>query len=392
MVEADRDAAEALAALIDTERPVVSLDAAVRAARAAGAPRAQRGIRNAMVAMLPGESRVIGIIMLANRFGLERSYGDEDRRLLEVLANNASVALQYDRLEQAVTKLRTLQEELHHQAYHDPLTGLPNRLMFMERLRGELADDAGTLGVLFIDVDDFKIVNDTLGHAVGDALLVAVAGRLRHSVRPQDIVARLGGDEFAVVLPGVEAPVAELGAVATRMLRGFETPVHAADELVPVHLSVGDRRQPPHARPRRADPRGRPGHVPGEDLGQGALRVLRPADGGGDAAPPRSQAGAGAGHRAPGDRRRVPADRRPRDRAHQRRRGARALGAPRARADRAHGVHPAGGGVRPDPGDRPARAGADLPPGAALGRRRAGRSAARACTSICPRSSCATRT
>ena len=123
-----------------------------------------------------------------------------------MLANNASVALQYDRLEQAVTKLRALQEQLHHQAYHDPLTELPNRLLFMERLRSELADGTGTLGVLFIDVDDFKIVNDSLGHAVGDALLVSVAGRLRHSVRPQDVVARLGGDEFAVMLPGVDDP------------------------------------------------------------------------------------------------------------------------------------------------------------------------------------------
>ena len=238
MVEADPGAAEDLAALVDAETPVVSLTPPYEPA-GLREHLERRGIRNAMVAMLPGESRVIGIIMLANRFGLERGYGEEDRRLLEVLANNASVALQYDRLEQAVTKLRTLQEELHHQAYHDPLTGLPNRLMFMERLREELAEGAGTLGVLFIDVDDFKIVNDTLGHAVGDGLLVSVAGRLRHSVRPQDMVARLGGDEFAVVLPGVEDPVAELGAVATRVLRSFEQPVHAADELVPVHLSVG---------------------------------------------------------------------------------------------------------------------------------------------------------
>jgi diguanylate cyclase (GGDEF)-like protein len=239
MVETDRGAAEELAALVSAENPVVSLTPPYGPAQLR-AHFQQRRIRNAMVAMLPGESRLIGIIMLANRFGLERGYGGEDRRLLEVLANNASVALQYDRLEQAVTKLRTLQEELHHQAYHDPLTGLPNRLMFMERLGAGLADaESGTFGVLFIDVDDFKIVNDTLGHAVGDALLISVAGRLRHSVRPQDIVARLGGDEFAVMLPGVEDPTAELGAVATRVLRAFEAPVHAGEELVPVHLSVG---------------------------------------------------------------------------------------------------------------------------------------------------------
>ena len=167
-----------------------------------------------MVAMLPGENRMIGTIMLANRLGIERGYSTEDQRLLELLANNASVALQYDRLEQAVIKLRSLQEQLHHQAYHDPLTDLPNRALFMERVRDELAERTGTVAVLFIDVDDFKVVNDTLGHAVGDALLVSVAGRLRHCVRPQDVVARLGGDEFAVMLPDVEEPSIELHNVA----------------------------------------------------------------------------------------------------------------------------------------------------------------------------------
>ena len=199
----------------------------------------ERRIRHAMVAMLPGENRMIGTIMLANRLGIERGYSTEDQRLLELLANNASVALQYDRLEQAVIKLRSLQDQLHHQAYHDPLTDLPNRALFMERVRDELAERTGTVAVLFIDVDDFKVVNDTLGHAVGDALLVSVAGRLRHCVRPQDVVARLGGDEFAVMLPDVEEPSIELHNVARRILRAFEAPVNAGSELVDVHLSVG---------------------------------------------------------------------------------------------------------------------------------------------------------
>ena len=162
----------------------------------------QRGIRHAMIAMLPGEERTIGTILLANRVGLERSFGADDLRLLEALANNAAVALQYDRLEQAVNKLQSLQDQLHHQAYHDPLTDLANRTLFMERVREELADDE-EIAVLFVDVDDFKTVNDSLGHPVGDALLVAVAERMRACVRPEDTVARLGGDEFAVMIPGV---------------------------------------------------------------------------------------------------------------------------------------------------------------------------------------------
>jgi diguanylate cyclase (GGDEF)-like protein len=237
MVETDRVAAEELAALIDAENPVVALtppyDPSLRSRLE------RRRIRHAMVAMLPGENRMIGTIMLANRLGVERGYSDEDRRLLELLANNAAVALQYDRLEQAVIKLRSLQEQLHHQAFHDPLTDLPNRTLFMERVKEQLAGGHGTTAVLFIDVDDFKVVNDSLGHSVGDALLVSVAGRLRHCVRPQDVVARLGGDEFAVMLPDVEDPLGELETVAARMLRAFEAPVNAGSEIVPVHLSVG---------------------------------------------------------------------------------------------------------------------------------------------------------
>jgi diguanylate cyclase (GGDEF)-like protein len=238
MVETDRDAAAEVAGLIDHDTPVVSLVPPFEGERLR-THMESRHIRHAMVAMLPGENRMIGTIMLANRVGIERGYSAEDRRLLELLANNASVALQYDRLEQAVIKLRTLQEQLHHQAYHDPLTELPNRALFMERVKEELADHGATVAVMFIDVDDFKVVNDTLGHGVGDALLVSVAGRLRHCLRPQDVVARLGGDEFAVMLPDIEDPIFELRNVAGRVLSAFELPVNAGSELVSVHLSVG---------------------------------------------------------------------------------------------------------------------------------------------------------
>ena len=142
MEPADRAVAEELAGLVDAENPVVSLTPPF------GSPHLrahmqQRGIRHAMIAMLPGEERTIGTILLANRVGLERSFGADDLRLLEALANNAAVALQYDRLEQAVNKLQSLQDQLHHQAYHDPLTDLPNRTLFMERVREELADEQG---------------------------------------------------------------------------------------------------------------------------------------------------------------------------------------------------------------------------------------------------------
>jgi diguanylate cyclase (GGDEF)-like protein len=238
MQPADPAVAEAFAALVDSDRPAVLLTPPFSSPDLAD-HFARRGVRHAMIAALPGEERTIGTIMLANRVGLARGFSDEDLRLLEALGNNASVALQYDRLEQAVTQLVELQEQLHHQAFHDPLTDLPNRALFMERVREELRAEGDHVAVLFIDVDDFKTVNDSLGHGVGDALLVAIAGRLRGCVRPEDLVARLGGDEFAVMLPGVEDPLASARMVGDRILEAFALPVHAADELVSVHLSVG---------------------------------------------------------------------------------------------------------------------------------------------------------
>ena len=198
-----------------------------------------RGVTHAMVAPLPGEERVIGAIMLANRFGVVRSFDHEDLRLLDTLAGNASVALQYDRLEQAVTQLSVLQEQLHHQAYHDPLTNLANRALFTDKVKAAIGDRRGELAVLFIDLDDFKTVNDSLGHSAGDELLVSVASRLRACLRPEDVVARLGGDEFAVMVEDGHDAEAAAVRVARRIMEAFVLPVGVGAESVSVHLSVG---------------------------------------------------------------------------------------------------------------------------------------------------------
>ena len=199
----------------------------------------ERRVRHGMLAVLHGEERVIGALVLANRFGLSRGFTAEDLALFETLAANASAALQFDRLEQAVFELRDLQEQLHHQAYHDPLTGLANRALFGQEVRAALGRADDGVAVLFVDLDDFKNVNDRLGHAVGDQLLVAAAERLRRCVRGNDLVARLGGDEFAMLLAQPEGVEAAALDVAERVLKAFQLPVTAGDKLLSVHLSLG---------------------------------------------------------------------------------------------------------------------------------------------------------
>jgi diguanylate cyclase (GGDEF)-like protein len=198
-----------------------------------------RGVSHAIVAPLPGDDRVIGTIMLANRFGVVRSFDDDDLRLLDTLASNASVALQYDRLEQAVLQLSVLQEQLHHQAYHDPLTSLANRALFAEKVKQAIAAGGSEVAVLFIDLDDFKTVNDSLGHSAGDELLVAVATRLRACLRPEDVVARLGGDEFAVMVQDAHAVEPSAAGVARRIIDAFTAPVMVGPDSVSVHTSLG---------------------------------------------------------------------------------------------------------------------------------------------------------
>ena len=238
MHEVDPAVAAALQELVSNDRPVVTV-AAGAATGAAGDYLRERGVHKAMLAMLPGEDRVIGTLLLSNRYGVVRDFSADDTKLFETLANNASVALQYDRLEQAITRLKDLQQELRHQAFHDSLTDLPNRALFINSVREALDDAPEELAVLFIDVDDFKTVNDTLGHAVGDELLVAVAHRLRACVRPADEIARLGGDEFAVRLHDAHDAEGAAESVAMRIMEAFQLPIEAGGELLSVRLSVG---------------------------------------------------------------------------------------------------------------------------------------------------------
>ena len=140
------------------------------------------------------------------------------------------------------TERRMLQERLEYQAFHDSLTGLPNRALLLDRLRQALARTARTgskVAVMLMDVDNFKLVNDTLGHAAGDELLVAIAPRLAASIRESDTVARLGGDEFAIVLEDFADERFAITA-ADRIVAAFEQPLRTAhgDERVSASLGI----------------------------------------------------------------------------------------------------------------------------------------------------------
>jgi diguanylate cyclase (GGDEF)-like protein len=148
---------------------------------------------------------------------------------------------------------RKVLEAVTHQAFHDPLTDLANRALFTDRVAAALArrgdTSTATVAVLLLDLDDFKTVNDSLGHAAGDELLIAVAARLRSCVRPGDTLARLAGDEFAILLDDLDDDGAAV-AVAKRVGMRLEAPFEIEAMEIAVRASIGiSLGQTPDARP-----------------------------------------------------------------------------------------------------------------------------------------------
>ena len=197
-------------------------------------------IRHAMVSPLRGESALVGSFVIANRLTEGTTFSEDDLRLFETLANQAAVALENAHLEQSLAELSRLKEQLRYQAYHDELTGLANRSLFVERVAERLTSESeGRLPVvLFLDLDDFKVVNDTLGHAIGDRLLVEVAERLRGVMRADDFAARFGGDEFAILLDDGPNLSASMG-VAERIIAALRIAFLIEGREIQVGGSIG---------------------------------------------------------------------------------------------------------------------------------------------------------
>jgi len=213
------------------------------------------GVRDAVVAPLVDRGGVVGALLLADRVadrvGESGGFGAQDARLLTALTAQAVVALEKGRLIQELSDQVSARE---YEALHDSLTGLPNRAMFGRELAvaldraGDRAGDHGhgrQVAVLLMDLDQFKEVNDTLGHHTGDLLLQQIAQRLRESVPAHALVARLGGDEFAVLLPGCDGPDPALRLARHLHDRATE-PIGLAGLRLEVGASIGVALHPEH--------------------------------------------------------------------------------------------------------------------------------------------------
>ncbi|QYY33182.1 EAL domain-containing protein [Cupriavidus pinatubonensis] len=195
------------------------------------------GLVERLRATLGAKGRWSGEFSIRRKDGSEfPAYLTVDTYLAHQYGEHRRVALIHD-----MTEKRQAEEVIRHQANFDALTDLPNRRLFFERLEQEIERSRGTqdvLALLFIDLDRFKEVNDTLGHDQGDLLLLEAARRIAASVRASDTVARLAGDEFTVILPAVgDAGVA--GGIAEAILQQIAAPYRLAGELVVVSASIG---------------------------------------------------------------------------------------------------------------------------------------------------------
>jgi diguanylate cyclase (GGDEF)-like protein len=184
-----------------------------------------------MATLLQGEGMLLGTLVVANRLSDVGTFDTDDLHLFDAFAAQTSVAVQNTRLG----------HRLRQQAFHDTLTDLANRALFMDRLehaltRRERHDES--LAVMFLDLDDFKEINDSLGHAAGDELLARVADRLKLVLRASDTAARFGGDEFAILVEETADPEDTI-RVAERVVSVFKPRFVVAGREVTISASVG---------------------------------------------------------------------------------------------------------------------------------------------------------
>jgi diguanylate cyclase (GGDEF)-like protein len=232
---------------LTTGKPVAVSDWTAETRFSAPAPVEELGLRSGLTALIRAKDNPYGVLIVQHR--RPRQFGPDEISFVQSLANVLANAIER----------RSAEERTRHEALHDPLTGLPNRTLFLDRLGHALAQSArrdSSVAVLFLDLDQFKLVNDSLGHAAGDGLLQAVGERFTEVLRPEDTVARFGGDEFAVLVEDVEAE-RDATRVAERIAKALTRPfiLRRREHFVSVSvgISIGTGGEGPEALIRDAD-------------------------------------------------------------------------------------------------------------------------------------------
>ena len=185
----------------------------------------------------------LGTGSLAHRIELEREdeFSDLANHFNEMVENLQETTVSRDLLSAEVIERKQAEERTSHMAYHDSLTGLPNRSLLIDRLKQVLARNQRRdihVAVIFIDLDRFKVINDTLGHAIGDLLLVAVAERLEKHTRKADTLARQGGDEFIVIAQDIDR-IEDITTVAEKITSAFQDAFNVGGHELSITVSMG---------------------------------------------------------------------------------------------------------------------------------------------------------
>jgi diguanylate cyclase (GGDEF)-like protein len=196
------------------------------------------GARDVLLAPIVEGDALIGFVVVANRLSDIYTFVPQDVRMFATLASHAGVALQNGRL---IVRLHDQARQREHEALHDPLTGLPNRVLFADRLERRFAEgtgEAGGIAIALMDLDGFKEINDTLGHQSGDRVLIEVGHRLRSAIDESTLVVRLGGDEFAL-LAAPHTTRSEVEALCRQILTSIAEPMEIDGIRVTMGVSIG---------------------------------------------------------------------------------------------------------------------------------------------------------
>ena len=201
-----------------------------------------RKLTTAVVGVLTAADGDLGLVVVGGSGASPREFVAADVTVFSAFCGHAGVVIENSRLGRSLAQLTDLKEQLHHQAFHDALTGLANRVLFGDRVvraleRFAVGDVQHAPAVLLVDLDDFKAVNDTWGHAAGDDVIAEAATRLRDAAGPAELTARLGGDEFAVLLEDADAESAR--EAAERVTLAFVEPFAVGNAARRLGASIG---------------------------------------------------------------------------------------------------------------------------------------------------------